>query len=246
MEEARVLEGVGLGQSEAKAYIASLETGPATNGEIAKSAGLNRSNCNEALKRLVEKGLVSYVIKANKKYYEATDPRHLLEMLKEKEKGLEEIIPGLEEKRAMLRKEQEANIYEGYKGIKSVFEDILNGLEPGEEYLVLGAVAIPKSFEVYIKHWTRRRIEKKINLRIIYNEEARTLIRHYKKERLTEIKVLPKEYITPAVINIYGDKTTTIIWSKEPIAFVVKNKDYTDSFRQYFRLIWGVAKEPNS
>ncbi len=246
MEEAKALEGVGLGQSEAKAYIASLETGSATNGEIAKRAGLNRSNCNEAMKRLVEKGLVSYVIKANRKYYEATEPRHLLELLKEKEKGLEKTIPRLEEKRMLPRKEQEANIYEGYRGIKSVFEDILNGLKPGEEYLVLGAVAIPKSFEVYIKHWTKRRIEKNIKLRIIYNEKAISMIRHYGKEKMTEIRVLPREYITPAVINIYGDKTSTILWSKEPVAFVVKNNEYADSFRQYFSLIWRIAKKPGS
>lgn len=244
MEEAKILKEIGLSQSEIKAYIASLEIGSATNGEITKKAGLNRSNCNEALKRLVEKGLMSYVIKASRKYYEATDPTYILELLKDRQKKILRIIPKLEEKSKLPRKEQEANIYESYKGIKSVFEDILNSLKEGEEYLVFGAIVVPITFENYIKHWTKKRIKKKIKLRIIYNREAKAMIKQYKKEKLTNVRVLPKEYITPAVVNIYANKTATIVWTEEPIAFVVKNKDYANSFRQYFRLLWQIAKKP--
>ena len=56
------------------------------------------------------------------------------------------------------------------------------------------------------------------------------------------MKVLPKSYITPAAVNIYGDKTATIVWTEKPIAFVVKSKEYSDSFRSYFNLLWKIAK----
>ncbi len=241
MNEEQVLREIGLGQSEIKAYIASLEIGSAKNGDIAKKANLNRSNCNEALKRLVGKGLVSSVIKANRKYYEATEPSYLLHLLQERQAKLRQVIPKLEEKRKLVRKEQQANIYEGYRGIKSVFEDILNSTK--DEYLVFGAISIPEHFENYMRHWTQRRIEKKIKLKIIYHEEARSMIREYKGKRLTQIRILPKKYFTPAVNNVYGDKTATILWTKEPLAFVVKNKDYADSFRQYFKLLWKIARK---
>lgn len=243
MEEAKILEEIGLSQSEIKAYLALLEIGSSTNGEISKKANINRSNCNEALKRLTEKGLVSYVIKANRKYYEATDPRYILKLLKEKEEKIEEIIPQLEAKRKFPKREQEANIYEGYKGIKSVFEDILNSLKPGEEYLVFGAISVPIQFEIYFKHWAKRRIEKRIKMKIIFHEEAKSLIGQRKKEKLAKIRILPKEYMTPAVVNVYEDKTATIVWTKEPIAFVVKSEDYANSFRQYFELLWKTAKD---
>ena len=238
--QTEILEEIGLSQSEAKAYVTSLKIGSATNGKIAKKANLNRSNCNEALNRLVNKGLVSYVIKANRKYYEATDPAHILELLNEKKKQVVKVIPELRELKKIKRKEQEANIYEGYKGIKTVFEDILNTLKPGDEYLVFGVVNIPKPFENYIVHWTKRRLKKKLKLKIIFNKDVKKMIEKYKKEKLTDVRVLPKEYVTPAVVNIYGNKTATIVWTKEPLAFVVKNKDYADSFRQYFKLLWKV------
>ena len=60
---------------------------------------------------------------------------------------------------------------------------------------------------------------------------------------LSEIKALPKEYITPAAVNVYGDKTATIVWGNKPVAFVVENKEYADSFRNYFEMLWKLAKK---
>ena len=138
---------------------------------------------------------------------------------------------------------QEVQTYEGYDGIKTVFEDILNTLKPGEDYLVFGAVDVPEALEQYILDWTKKRADKKINLKIIYNEEAKNFIAKTKQLPLTTIKVLPKTYITPAAVNIYGNKTATIVWSEKPIAFVVENKEYTNSFRSYFKLLWEIAKK---
>lgn len=236
------LREIGLSPSEIKAYLSLLELGSSTNGQVAKEAKIDRSNCNEAIKRLVEKGLVSYVIKANRKYFEATNPSHILELLKEKAQKIEGIIPLLEQKQSAFKKEQEANIYEGYKGVKSVFEDILKTLGKNDEYLVFGAISVPTPFENFINHWTKLRIKKGIKLKIIYNEEAKNMIKRYKDEKLTETKTLPKEYITPAVVNIYGNKTATIVWTKEPLVFVVKNKEYANSFRNYFNLLWKISK----
>lgn len=243
MEQEKILEEMGLSQSEVKSYIASLEIGSATNGEIAKKANLNRSNCNEALKKLMNRGLISYVTKANKRYYKATNPKYILKLLKEKQEKVKEIIPKLEEKRKFHKKQQEANIYEGHKGIKTVFEDILDSLKSREEYLVFNAIDVPETFNIFIESWTKRRIDKKIKLKIIFHEESKEMIKKYKKQKLTEVRTLPKKYITPAVINVYGDKTAIILWTKEPLAFVVKNRDYSDSFRQYFRLLWKNAKK---
>ena len=64
------------------------------------------------------------------------------------------------------------------------------------------------------------------------------------KEKLTKIRTLSSKYITPAVVNIYKNKTATILWTKEPLAFVVKDETYANSFRQYFKLLWQTAKKP--
>ncbi|MBT3397794.1 hypothetical protein HOA55_02550 [archaeon] len=237
-----VLKEAGLNEGEIKAYLACLRMDSSTAAEITRNAGLDRSNGYSILERLIKKGLISTVKKNKKTYFEAGDPKQLLEKFKSRESELKTVVKELELQKKMTKaKKQGATIYEGYAGIKQVFEDILDTLNPGDEYLVFGAIDIPEVFERYVLHWTKRRLKKKLKLKIIYNKEAVNFIQESRKNPLTSMKVLPKEYITPAVVNVYGNKTATIVWAENPIAFVVENKDYADSFRDYFKMLWKLA-----
>ena len=53
-----------------------------------KRVNLHRSRVYEAINRLTEKGLVSYVIKNNIKFFEATDPERLLSYIEEQKEKL--------------------------------------------------------------------------------------------------------------------------------------------------------------
>ncbi|MBU2442745.1 MAG: helix-turn-helix domain-containing protein, partial [Nanoarchaeota archaeon] len=68
MAEIDILEDLGLSEAEAKVYLALLETGSTLAGPIIKKTGLHRGTTYQILQRLIEKGLVSYVIKAGKRY----------------------------------------------------------------------------------------------------------------------------------------------------------------------------------
>jgi len=241
--DAGILESTGLSPSEIAAYIAAVELGSTVASLIARKANLNRSNCYEALKRLISKGLVTSVNKNRKTFFEAVDPKLLLVLHKEKGENLSKFVSELIIKKELAKQdEQKATIFEDYDGIKAVFEDILKVLKKDSEYLVFGAVDVPKVFEQVNTYWTMRRAKVGIRLKIIYHEEAKSFIQQTKKLPLTEMKVLPKSYVTPAAVNIYGNKTATIVWTEKPIAFVVKSKEYSDSFRNYFNLLWKIAK----
>ena len=60
--------------------------------------------------------------------------------------------------------------------------------------------------------------------------------------KLTEVKILPKEYMTPTHISIVGDKVGIILWSEEPLGILIENKEIADSFRSYFKLLWNIAQ----
>jgi len=51
-----------------------------------------------SINRLIEKGLVSYVKKGKVKIYSAADPKQFLIYLKEKEKRVKDLLPGLVER----------------------------------------------------------------------------------------------------------------------------------------------------
>lgn len=238
-----ILQKFGLGQSEVKVYLALIELGASLAGDITKKANINRSNCYDALQRLMEKGLVSYVIKANRKYFQAETPQKFLELIKEeenqlknKEHEIKEILPQLIEKSRISAEKPEATIYKGKKGIKSIFEDILKHKEcwvfgsSGKFKEVLGSF-----FELFQK----RVKENKIKCKLIASEAVRNteIVAH------AETKFLPKNYITLSSTIVYDSKVAIISWTENPIGFLLEDKQTADSYRTYFNFMWNTAKK---
>src|SRR3989338_4567553 len=88
--DAAILEKIGLTGNEIKVYLALLELGSVTAGEIIKKTGLHRAGAYDTLERLMDKGIVSYVIKANRKYFEATPPANLITFVEKREDELKD------------------------------------------------------------------------------------------------------------------------------------------------------------
>ncbi|MBW3021939.1 TrmB family transcriptional regulator, partial [Candidatus Woesearchaeota archaeon] len=89
------LREFGLTDKEIQVYLACLKLGSALVQDIAKAAGTYRTYTYEILKSLKEKGLVSYVIRSGKQYFEVAEPDKLLSILKEKEAKINNIMPQL-------------------------------------------------------------------------------------------------------------------------------------------------------
>lgn len=244
--DTKLLEDLGLTGNEIKVYLALLELGSSAAGPLIKNVGMHRAAVYDNLRFLIDKGLVSYVIKANRKYFEAQDPDRLLEYidskkqeLAEKEEKLKKMLPELQLKRQTAKAEQEGNIYKGKKGLKSIYEDILKEKKP---WFVFGATGrFKEMFHAYFIHLHKRRTELKIPLNIIFNEKIRK--EHREKElKLCKIRYLPESYVTPSTTYIYGDKIAIILWSIEPMAFLMRSREVADSYNVFFEILWKTAK----
>ena len=113
-----VLEELGLSNAEAKIYLALLGLGSSKTGDIIDRTKLQSSTVYHVLGSLVEKGLVSYVLKGKIKFYQAEDPNSFLLFLEEKKRKLNEILPELRRKERLSKQKQTAKVYEGLKGVK--------------------------------------------------------------------------------------------------------------------------------
>ena len=67
----KILEEIGLTKSEVKTYLALLEIGSSSTGDIVEKAQVASSKIYEILDKLSQKGLVSFIIKSGVKYFEA-------------------------------------------------------------------------------------------------------------------------------------------------------------------------------
>lgn len=245
MAEIDVLEDLGLSEAEAKVYLALLETSSTLAGPIIKKTGLHRGTTYQILQRLIEKGLVSFVIKAGKRYFEATDPKRFLEILKEKEEKLKEVLPSLMQKREISKEKQEVNVYSGYKGIKTVCENILEELKKGGEYLDFGVSGLFRDIMGhYWDLWQRKKKKWNIKAKCIFDETLKEKNPKLLKDYFGEARFHSYEFKSLTDTMIYNDKVVLFIWTaKPPIAIVIQNKANADSYRNQFNLMWRFSKK---
>ncbi|MFH1211984.1 MAG: helix-turn-helix domain-containing protein, partial [Candidatus Woesearchaeota archaeon] len=72
MENA-VLREIGLSKNECRVYLSLIKLGSGTVQEISKKSNVHRANVYDVLNKLMEKGLVSYIIKKGKRLYQTTE-----------------------------------------------------------------------------------------------------------------------------------------------------------------------------
>lgn len=245
-----LLTDIGLTKSEIAVYFALLELGSSTTGPIIKKAGIASGKAYLVLDKLVAKGLVTYTIISNKRYYQAKDPERLLDYLKEKEtelkqkeEQLQKAIPSLKAKYEEQKYKPTAEIYEGVKGFKTFYDLVLKELKKGDFIDILG---VPREanekFQAYLIDWNKRRIKLGIKMRILYNHDCREFGKLREKMKLTEVRYMKQELETPAWIDIFKEYVVTINVHGEPICFLIKNKESAESYKKYFELLWKIAK----
>ena len=245
MENIQSLKKFGLSEKEGKVYLSCLELGETTATNISIKSNLPRTLVYDILERLISLGLVSYNVQANKKHFIAAEPKELLRILKEKEESIKEILPNLEELQKLKSvKRPKVEIYEGKEGMKTVMNNLLKlGVK---EFLAYGSSR--SSFEIipiFMEHWHKERIKKKVVMRILYNntKSAREKVKK-KSESLkyTKYKFMPIELESPTATLIYDGRVVLQSWTKEPFAVIIENEEMANNQRRYFEELWKIAK----
>jgi HTH-type transcriptional regulator, sugar sensing transcriptional regulator len=252
MMDEKILEKIGLTPGEVKVYLTLLKLKTTTTGPLVEESHISKSKAYEILERLTKKGIVSQIKEDGIKHFQATEPRRLLALYEEKEaemhankKLLQQTLPELEASYHAITEKQEISVFRGYNGLKSIFMDIIATLNTEEEYLVFCAVEPPESFKGFLKEFSEQRIRKKIKEKIICNDQmSKTYLQQLMKESPIEVKTIFPEFNTPAVFNLYGNKTALLLWSKAPLGIIIENSEITNSFRQYQTVLWNLGKIP--
>jgi len=231
----KILERAGLSKGEIEVYLTLLKLGSSLVSKIAQETGLHRTNIYDTLEKLREKGLVSYVIKENRKYYSASNPEKLLDYIKEREKEIETILPELQNYMTLPRSESIVEVYKGKEGLKSVLKDIL---KEKKDYVVFeeeGYIqkVLPHFYPQFNKQMNKSRIKVKILTKDVKKIDKRSLM---------EIRSLPKFFSFPSATAIYGDKVAILVWDEPYHAILIKSKQVADSYRNFFEALWKQAK----
>ncbi len=246
-----LLEKTGLTKGETRVYSALLDLGNSTVGAIVDKSGVTKSIIYQILEKLIQKGLISYVIKEKTKYYQPSPPYSIIEFIEKQEKELENTKENIEKIMPLItealknQKLSQATIYEGFKGIITVHDKRFEKLSEGDEYYFLGLPA--QQPEYYHAYWEKdhiTRVKKKVSCKLLYNQEVSDkILSNRNKFKLCDARRMPFDIDTPAWFLIYKD--TTVIglpFGNKPLAFEIVNEEVTKSFKAYFDWFWKRTK----
>ena len=237
MDVRTVLAELGLSEGEIAVYVALLKLGSSPVSAIKEETTLHRTTIYDFVEKLLNKGLINYVVHNNVKYYNATEPQKLVEFLKEKQDHLQQILPELTALTKFRKEEVKVEVYKGKEGLKTVMLDCIRTAEHSSKEIV--GIGIDdglwkKALPVFIEQYQRLLKEKNLHEKILTKMNAE----YYFDPQQTEYKHLPTDLFSPTSTLTYGDKVQIVIWEPILTTLLIENKKLAEAYRKHFSLLW--------
>jgi HTH-type transcriptional regulator, sugar sensing transcriptional regulator len=238
----QILEELGLTKGESKVYHTLLKTGETTTGKIIDEAQISAGKVYQILDKLIKKGLVSFIIKEKTKYFSASHPNRILDLiheqekeLKNKEKEVQKLLPSLIQSYNLEKKDSETTLFKGLKGLQTAIFELLNNSK--EEILAMGLTTSKKdTFNLLWEKWHNERTRKKIKCKMLFSEINKNYLQKLTKLKFTEIRII--KGITPSAITISGDYILIQTYENEPECLLIRNEHVAQSFKVFFETMW--------
>ncbi len=233
--DSTVLEEAGLTKGESKAYMTLLELGPSKVGPIIEKTGLASSAVHNALHTLIEKGLVSYIKKGKIKVYQAVPPKQILDFIEEKKKRFAEILPELELRQKLAEERQEAEVFEGTKGILTMLNLLIEDVKKGDEYFFFATYLQERNKEIqdFFRKYDVKRRDKGLFVRGLAQKEIKSLF-----EGRPVLHMKYPDFPIPLDISICKNKVAFITWGDRPIGYLIRSPQIFEMFKKFFMRIW--------
>ena len=240
-----VLKEMGFSEREIKVYLALLELGETTVGPISSKTRIQHSKIYPTIEKLIDKGMVSFIIKSNMKHFSPQDPKELINLQKEREKKLLDILPELEQKQKFSSDKQIATVFEGYKAVKSMFDVLIDSLNKDSFYYVFAFKQEYVSSELagrLLRDVHMKLAEKKIDDRLIANISIKEEInKNY--SGIKNVKIKFTELNLPIGLMIVDNRVINWNWGERPTAIEIISSQIAEKYQQFFLEMWKLAKK---
>lgn len=239
MEKKDVLKELGLSEGEAAVYLALLRLGDSQVNKVKIETKMHRTTIYDFLDGLIKKGLVSYVVKNNVKFFIAAHPSKLDDLIKEKKEHLEEIVPSLIKLAELEKRQIKVEVYEGLEGFKTFIGRMLQ--RKGE----LLAFGIDESqFESKFPYLMKSYLVKEEKLGLTERIITRKGVKFIYRKKYMDYRYIDEKYFSPTPTLTWGKFVIFIIWEPLTVIFV-ENKELADAHKKHFDLFWNIAdKKP--
>jgi sugar-specific transcriptional regulator TrmB len=237
MDEKQALIELGLSKTESIIYMSLLRTKDTSVVKISKETQLHRRTIYDNLNILINKGLVSFKIKDNSKFFEATNPDNFKVFLREKESILDSILPNLTKKYERNEIQPKINIHLGINGAKLLIE---KAIESRKNLFWVGGGAILFDKLGFSKNYYEKKLSS-VNIKTVQPKLKKTLNLQFIKEE--NIRYLPKEFASETGYLVFGENLIiSIIQENQINSIEIISESCAKAFMNYFNLLWEQGK----
>lgn len=234
------LKELGLTDNEVRIYLLLLKEGIMNPTQISQKLGLHRGYIYDALERMQEKEVVSIILKANKKHYQATNPQNLIELLKFRLESLQKIVPCLIKLSELKKEETKVELHKGKKVYRTLLKDMITTLKQNEEAYLIGIdenILLTEVEPIYLRQYLNTIKSKNIREKIIIKKGSKKI-----KNPNLDYKELDEKYIGNIAQLIYNNKVAIFILGTPYYLIIIDNKEVAEAYKKQFDLLWTIAK----
>ncbi|MBU1199274.1 MAG: helix-turn-helix domain-containing protein [Nanoarchaeota archaeon] len=234
------LNEYGLSDKEIKTYLALLPLGSINLQEIAKKVNLPRTTIYNTLNYLIAKGLVSFIVKGNARFYEAADPEKLVAKVDEKKALITSILPNLKIMKETKIQSSSVEIFEGTKGLFTILSDVF---KIKQQIYYFGSYSLSKELLKHQpEHFRTIRLDKKIPAQIVMDKYDEATFHKKEYKQITEMRFNNALRNFPCMIFIYGKKVAIYTLKKDIIGIIISNEQVTEAMKFIFDMYWTQGK----
>lgn len=240
-----LLTELGLTKKEADVYLASLELGSSFASAIARKAGVPRVNCYHLLEKLIEKGLVSSMMRGKLRMYYGENPKKLIAMLEEKTERAKHLLPELLSITNTLSFKPKIHFFEGMEGIKTIFRETLEAKKEIVGYTNLQALT--ELLPDFLADYSREKVKRGIKTRLISpaGKEAKKFISRFYPDTVEARRLIELFFVNRAQfffeneIAVFENKVAIVSLNPEElIGILVESAVLSRTMKRIFDLSW--------
>ncbi|NQZ85139.1 MAG: hypothetical protein HRU03_05465 [Nanoarchaeales archaeon] len=238
------LKHLGLNNNEIEIYLLLLKQNNLTGQQIRKISNIANSRVYSCLDSLISKGIVTYQITPKHKIFSALPPSTLVDIAESRKREIESIIPELKELESNSSIKTKSAVYEGLSGFKTAFYNMANLCSENETISIIGfsnQAYKNEKLKYILKNVNKISIKKKHKFKMILDSDNNMFAKDRTQEKITELRFMPKGFVSPAAIDIFEDKVYIFMWSENPYVFMIQNEEIAKGFKIYFNFLWNMG-----
>lgn len=245
MKVVDLLTNLGVPITAAQTYAALLEMDSVSIRKVAAKTGINRGTTYEALKDLVNQGLVSTKTNGKREYYTAESPEKIYDIIRDKRKDLmdsneqaKKIVPELLAQKIQPQGRPIVKYYEDDDGVVAILTDVLQTCRvlESKQYYAYSSKPIRQYLYRNFPQFTERRISEGITVKVIAVGDGGEVTTSSERKWIDE----PKNGGISSYTLIYGNKVAQISISADftPYGVVIEDEGATALQRLLFEHLW--------